>query len=94
MIYKHDHSKKSNSLRKGKAMGRDEHHVVPNADGGWDVKRNGADRSSGHFDTKQEAVDSGRRISQNQGTEFVIHNKDGKISQSDSHGNDPYPPKG
>lgn len=50
------------------------HHVVPNADGGWDVKKDGATRSSGHFDKKQEAVDAGRKISQNQGTEFrVLH---------------------
>lgn len=74
-------------------MNRDEHHVVPNSDGGWDVKRNGAQRSSGHTVTKQDAVDLGRKISQNQGTELVIHNKDGKISNSDSHGNDPCPPK-
>jgi len=70
------------------------HHVVPNADGGWDVKKDGATRSSGHFDKKQEAVDAGRKISQNQGTEFYIHGKDGKIQNKDSHGNDPYPPKG
>ncbi|MFA5603129.1 MAG: DUF2188 domain-containing protein [Bacilli bacterium] len=70
------------------------HHVVPNADGGWDVKKDGATRSSGHFDKKQDAVDAGRKISQNQGTEFVIHGKDGKIQRKDSHGNDPYPPKG
>lgn len=38
------------------------HHVVPNADGGWDVKKDGATRSSGHFDKKQEAVDAGRKI--------------------------------
>lgn len=65
------------------------HHVVPNKDGGWDVRRGGSERSSGHFDTKQEAIDVGREISRNQGTEFRIHNKDGKISSSDSHGNDP-----
>lgn len=70
------------------------HHVVPNQKGGWDVKRGGAQKSSGHFDTKQNAVDAGREISRNQGTELKIHNKDGKISQSDSHGNDPNPPKG
>ena len=51
-------------------------------------------RSSGHFDKKQDAVDAGRKISQNQGTEFFIHGKDGKIQNKDSHGNDPYPPKG
>ena len=53
-----------------------------------------ATRSSGHFDKKQDAVDAGRKISQNQGTEFYIHGKDGKIQNKDSHGNDPYPPKG
>ena len=58
------------------------------------VKKDGATRSSGHFDKKQDAVDAGRKISQNQGTEFYIHGKDGKIQNKDSHGNDPYPPKG
>ncbi len=73
--------------------GPESHHVVPNPDGGWDVKRGGADRSSGHFDRKDEAVDYGRQVSQNQRTEFRIHNKDGRIAQSDSHGNDPNPPR-
>lgn len=70
------------------------HHVVPNSDGGWDVKKGGANRASGHFDTKQEAVDAGREISRNQGTEFFIHGKDGQIQQKDSHGNDKCPPRG
>jgi len=70
------------------------HHVVPNADGGWDVKKGGSNRASGHFDTKQEAIDAGREISRNQGTEFFIHGKDGKIQRKDSHGDDPFPPKG
>jgi hypothetical protein len=70
------------------------HHVVHNPGGGWDVKRGGASRSSGHFDTKQDAIDRGREISRNQGTEFRIHNKDGRIASSDSHGNDPNPPRG
>lgn len=74
-------------------MPRKEHHIVPNENGGWDVKRNGADRASVHTDTKQEAIDKGRAISRNQATELVIHNKDGKISNSDSHGNDPCPPR-
>ena len=75
-------------------MKRSSHHVVPNSNGGWDVKRGGAQRSSGHYSTNQEAVDAGRQISRNQGTEFVIHGKDGRIQSADSHGNDPYPPKG
>jgi hypothetical protein len=70
------------------------HHVVPNPNGGWDLKRGGAERASGHFSTKQEAVNAGREVSTNQKTELKIHNLDGKIAQSDSHGNDPRNIKG
>ncbi len=71
------------------------HHVVPNSDrGGWDVKRNGAERASVHTETKQDAIDRAREISQNQQTELIVHNKDGQIAWRDSHGSDPYPPKG
>lgn len=78
----------------GNHMAGKSHHVVPNPHGGWDVKRGGAQRASGHFDTKQEAVDSGRKISRNQKTEFVVHGANGRIQFADSHGNDPFPPKG
>ena len=43
---------------------------------------------------KKQAIDYARKISNNQKSELVIHNKDGRISQKDSHGHDPYPPKG
>ena len=73
-------------------MPRKEHHVVPNPNGGW-VKRENAQRASGHYDTKKEAMDAGRRMSINQGTELIPHRKDGVIQRPDSHGNDPCPPK-
>lgn len=72
----------------------DTHHVVPNPDGGWDVKRGRGQKASHHTDNKAEAERIARDISKNQGTELVIHGKDGKIQRKDSHGNDPYPPKG
>ncbi len=75
-------------------MQRKEHHVVPSQQGGWDVKRDHASRASKHFETKREAIDWGRGVSQKQRSEFIIHNKDGKISGADSHGNEPFPPKG
>lgn len=75
-------------------MPRKSHHVVHNPDGGWDIKKGGGGRSSGHFDRKQDTINRAREISQNQDSELVIHNLDGKISQSDSHGKDPNPPKG
>lgn len=74
-------------------MARDEHHIVPKSSGGWDVKRNGAQRASVHSETKAQAVKAGRGISKNQGTELVIHGRNGRIQNSDSHGNDPCPPK-
>lgn len=74
-------------------MGRKTHHVVPDGNGGWNVKRGGSSRASNNFDHKQDAIDRARKISRNQSSELIIHNRDGKISQCDSHGNDPYPPK-
>ena len=70
------------------------HHVVPARQGGWNVKRGGAERAISHHETKREAIDKGRAVSRAQDTELRIHNRDGKISSSDSHGGDPNPPRG
>ncbi|MBQ9517211.1 MAG: DUF2188 domain-containing protein [Eubacterium sp.] len=74
-------------------MSRDEHHVVPNPNGGWDIKRNGSNRASAHTEIKKDAINKARIISRNQNTELIVHNKDGKIANPDSHGNDPCPPR-
>lgn len=37
------------------------HHVVPSADGGWDVKRGGGQRATSHHNTKQQAIQAGGR---------------------------------
>lgn len=72
---------------------RDTHRVMPHKDGGWQIKRDGNDKASAKAETKAEAVKIGREISQNQRTEFQVHGKDMRIQHSDSHGNDPCPPK-
>lgn len=72
----------------------DSHHVVPNPEGGWDIKKGGASRSSGHYDKKQDAIDGARKISSNQGSELFIHGLNGKIQRKDSHGNNQHPPEG
>ncbi len=74
--------------------GPDTHHVVPDPNGGWNVKRGGAQRATSHHETKREAIDEGRAVSRAQETELRIHNRDGKIGSSDSHGGDPNPPPG
>lgn len=68
-------------------------HVVPSGNG-WSVKGAGAARATETLPTKSQAVDRAREISRNQGTELIVHGRDGKIQTRDSHGHDPFPPKG
>jgi hypothetical protein len=75
-------------------MTRKERHVVFNPDrGGWDSKRENAQRVSKHFDTKQEALDWSRNKAKEEGSELIPHKKDGTLQNPDSYGNDPNPPK-
>jgi len=76
-------------------MPRNERHVVPNPKGGWDVKAPKANRSSSHHDTQAEAEARAKEILARIGGEVVIHDKEGKIRDSDTvpPGRDPFPPK-
>lgn len=68
-------------------------HTVPHGDG-WANKREGSDKVSKVFDTKSPAQKAGRTTAKREKTEHFIHNKDGKIGEKNSYGNDPHPPKG
>lgn len=68
-------------------------HVVPSGDR-WIVRRAGAARASGAFDTQQEAIDRARDLARTQQTELYIHGRDGRIRERSSYGRDPFPPKG
>ena len=68
-------------------------HVVPASKGGWNVRRGGSEKATKHFYTKAPAIDYARALSKNQGAELFIHNRDGKISNPNSYGNDSCPPK-
>lgn len=75
-------------------MPNDAYFVVSNPSGGWDVKRQGTLRASAHTDTKEEAVNIARNLSKKAGVELIIKKLDGRFQSRDSHGHDPYPPKG
>ena len=68
-------------------------HVVPH-DEGWAVRGAGNSRASSVHRTQQAAIQVAREIARNQGTELLVHGKDGRIRQRDSHGGDPFPPSG
>ncbi|WP_419881550.1 DUF2188 domain-containing protein [Peribacillus sp. B-H-3] len=74
-------------------MGKNQ-HAAPHHGGGWQVKAEGDKRPSEITDTKKEAVDIAREISKDEKSELFIHGKDGKIQSRDSHGHDPFPPRG
>ncbi len=42
-------------------MTKKTHHIVPNHNGGWDVKKGGAEKASNHFDKKNDAVNIKRQ---------------------------------
>lgn len=74
-------------------MSKRNQHVVPH-DEGWAVRGAGSRRASSVHQTQQEAINAGREIASNQGTELFIHGRDGRIRERDSHGHDPFTPKG
>lgn len=68
-------------------------YVVKNGDS-WGVRGESNDRLTKSFDTQSEAIDYGRDIARNQGSELRIQGQDTKFREAWSYGNDPYPPKG
>ncbi len=75
-------------------MSKRDYHVVPNKDrGGWDVKREHAERASDHFEKKSDAMERGRDLAREHKTELVEHDRRGRIRDPDSYGNDPIPPR-
>jgi len=72
------------------------YHVSGNRGDGYQVKREGSQKASGHFDTKAEAEKAAKGMSANSGGgEVRIHDPQGHITDSDTvkPGNDPCPPK-
>ena len=74
-------------------MSKRNQHVVPH-EGGWALRGAGSQRATSVHRTQREAIDAGREVARNQRTELFVHGRDGRIRERDSHGNDPFPPRG
>jgi hypothetical protein len=68
-------------------------HTVPH-EGGWANRREGAERVSRVFPTKDEAQSAGRGTARREHVEHVIHRRDGTIGEKNSYEPDPFPPRG
>ena len=73
-------------------MGKNQ-HVVPKGYQ-WAVKGEGNQRYPAVCANQKQAIDIARQIAKNQSSELFIHGRNGRIRERDSHGNDPYPPRG
>ena len=73
-------------------MGKNQ-HVVPVGDK-WGIKGEGYSRLTSTFDRQSDAIAAARLISRNQHSELFIHGRNGQIRERDSHGNDPFTPRG
>ena len=67
-------------------------HVVPHS-GGWATKKEGSQRAGVVTGTQRAAIEKAREQAIRERVEVVIHRKDGTIRDSDSYGNDPFPPR-
>lgn len=76
-------------------MSKKNPHVVPVEKGKqWAVKVEGNGRATSVHDTQKEAIEIARKIAIKNHAELSIHNRQGKIREKNSYGNDPNPPKG
>jgi len=60
--------------------------VSTHPDGGWQVKKAGADKALKRFKTKAEAEEYAKTVAKNQGTNVVRKKKDGKIQKKNRMG--------
>lgn len=67
-------------------------HVVPHDDG-WAVKGAGNKKATSVHPTQSAAIKAAVPIAKNEKSEVVIHDRHGRIRDSDSYGPDPNPPK-
>ncbi|MEE9363137.1 MAG: DUF2188 domain-containing protein [Cellulophaga sp.] len=74
-------------------MSKKNQHVVPSGKN-WAVKGAGNSKATKIVQTQKEATTIAREIAKNQGSEMLIHGRNGQIRERNTYGNDPFPPKG
>lgn len=82
-----------NLAQKGGVKYGKNQHVVP-VGKKWGIRGEGNTKLTSTFDRQSDAIAAARQISKNQHSELFIHGRNGQIRERDSHGNDPFPPKG
>jgi len=74
-------------------MGKNIHITHRKDDEKWAVKGEGDSRAASLHNTQRDAIESGRPLAEKNRSELVIHDRNNRIRDKDSYGNDPHPPK-
>lgn len=74
-------------------MSKRNQHVVPHPNG-WAVKGAGNSKATSVHSTQLKAINEAKSIAQNQGSEMLVHGRDGQIRERNTYGPDPFPPAG
>lgn len=73
----------------GKNRGVD---TTPNGQGGW--KNTTGGQTTSQHRTQAAAIEAGRSLARARQAEHRIHGRNGQIRESNSYGNDDFPPRG
>lgn len=68
-------------------------HVTHRADNSWAVIGENDSRASSLHTTQGDAIQNARPIAMHNHSELVIHDRDNRIRDKDSYGNDSFPPR-
>ena len=74
-------------------MSKKNQHVVPKGDN-WAIRGAGNSKVTKVVSTQKEAIQIARTIAINQGSEMLIHGRNGQIRERNTYGNDGFPPEG
>lgn len=75
-------------------MSKKDYFVVSRPQGGWAVKKGGAQRASVVTGTQAESIQAGKSLAKKNNGELTIQGKDGKFREKNSYGDDPRNIKG
>lgn len=54
------------------------YHITKHPQGGWQIKKGGAQRALKRFDTQKEAIDYAKVLEKERGASYIIHKADGR----------------
>jgi hypothetical protein len=81
MTYRTDTAVSSERGRMPTVTKQRTYHVMTRIGGGWSVRKEGASRPTGTYDSKEQAIRRARQVARSGGGDVVIHKRDGLVQE-------------